>query len=149
MSRFFFFSSRRRHTRCYRDWSSDVCSSDLDYYVRRRGIPRANVVFVTLPTGQGEIGRSAFEAARAQVQAGLPGRVQALALAWTTPFRVDCLSVTTAFGFGFDPAFCAEGCRRTRPSPYFDSPSTTPFRDWGMRPAMLLAGASVAEAKAM
>src|SRR5207245_5904246 len=25
----FLFSSRRRHTRCYRDWSSDVCSSDL------------------------------------------------------------------------------------------------------------------------
>src|SRR5690554_1313342 len=25
----FFFSSRRRHTRCGRDWSSDVCSSDL------------------------------------------------------------------------------------------------------------------------
>src|SRR6266542_2857418 len=25
----FFFSSRRRHTSCYRDWSSDVCSSDL------------------------------------------------------------------------------------------------------------------------
>src|SRR2546429_1950186 len=24
----FFFSSRRRHTRCSRDWSSDVCSSD-------------------------------------------------------------------------------------------------------------------------
>src|SRR3989449_3863697 len=28
-SLFFFFSSRRRHTRCSRDWSSDVCSSDL------------------------------------------------------------------------------------------------------------------------
>src|SRR3712207_6789206 len=27
---FFFFSSRRRHTRYWRDWSSDVCSSDLD-----------------------------------------------------------------------------------------------------------------------
>src|SRR5262245_65282887 len=27
--RFFFFSSRRRHTRCLSDWSSDVCSSDL------------------------------------------------------------------------------------------------------------------------
>src|SRR5437867_10789155 len=27
---FFFFSSRRRHTRSYGDWSSDVCSSDLD-----------------------------------------------------------------------------------------------------------------------
>src|SRR5690554_7467981 len=29
LSLFFFFSSRRRHTRCGRDWSSDVCSSDL------------------------------------------------------------------------------------------------------------------------
>src|SRR6266403_4805641 len=27
---FFFFSSRRRHTRSLRDWSSDVCSSDLE-----------------------------------------------------------------------------------------------------------------------
>src|SRR5690606_40255706 len=30
---FFFFSSRRRHTRFSRDWSSDVCSSDLFVYV--------------------------------------------------------------------------------------------------------------------
>src|SRR6266513_278371 len=30
MNCFFFFSSRRRHTRSKRDWSSDVCSSDLD-----------------------------------------------------------------------------------------------------------------------
>src|SRR5215217_7118500 len=30
MCSFFFFSSRRRHTRYWRDWSSDVCSSDLD-----------------------------------------------------------------------------------------------------------------------
>src|SRR5699024_11840411 len=28
---FFFFSSRRRHTRSKRDWSSDVCSSDLSF----------------------------------------------------------------------------------------------------------------------
>src|SRR5690606_39719934 len=33
---FFFFSSRRRHTRFSRDWSSDVCSSDL--HVRRRSV---------------------------------------------------------------------------------------------------------------
>src|SRR5436305_11402494 len=30
----FFFSSRRRHTRCGRDWSSDVCSSDLGHVER-------------------------------------------------------------------------------------------------------------------
>src|SRR5206468_9057287 len=32
---FFFFSSRRRHTRSDRDWSSDVCSSDLAALVER------------------------------------------------------------------------------------------------------------------
>src|SRR3712207_8375764 len=30
---FFFFSSRRRHTRYWRDWSSDVCSSDLGLFI--------------------------------------------------------------------------------------------------------------------
>src|SRR5215469_18245170 len=33
---FFFFSSRRRHTRSLRDWSSDVCSSDLTVHVGNR-----------------------------------------------------------------------------------------------------------------
>src|SRR5690606_39543818 len=35
-SPFFFFSSRRRHTRFSRDWSSDVCSSDLGLIVSER-----------------------------------------------------------------------------------------------------------------
>src|SRR5438067_11986003 len=40
---FFFFSSRRRHTRSKRDWSSDVCSSDLSPTTSSagRGRPRA------------------------------------------------------------------------------------------------------------
>src|SRR6476620_12001166 len=38
---FFFFSSRRRHTRYWRDWSSDVCSSDLSVRRRRRRWPAA------------------------------------------------------------------------------------------------------------
>src|SRR5207253_7623022 len=36
----FFFSSRRRHTRWPRDWSSDVCSSDLLRYLQERGVIR-------------------------------------------------------------------------------------------------------------
>src|SRR5699024_12860343 len=35
-SLFFFFSSRRRHTRSKRDWSSDVCSSDLTHHFNVR-----------------------------------------------------------------------------------------------------------------
>src|SRR3712207_7671633 len=36
-SLYFFFSSRRRHTRYWRDWSSDVCSSDLSVQALERG----------------------------------------------------------------------------------------------------------------
>src|SRR3712207_9017841 len=37
----FFFSSRRRHTRYWRDWSSDVCSSDLRGVTSHRATARA------------------------------------------------------------------------------------------------------------
>src|SRR6266699_2633026 len=43
---FFFFSSRRRHTRCGRDWSSDVCSSDLTVF----GISQDNFIVIPLKT---------------------------------------------------------------------------------------------------
>src|SRR5690349_22341059 len=43
---FFFFSSRRRHTRSLRDWSSDVCSSDLP---DRAILPAAIVATLLVP----------------------------------------------------------------------------------------------------
>src|SRR2546429_1866818 len=42
---FFFFSSRRRHTRCSRDWSSDVCSSDLEIHLRRQQVDFSTVYY--------------------------------------------------------------------------------------------------------
>jgi uncharacterized protein (TIGR03790 family) len=62
-----------------------------EYYARRRRIPRGNVIPITLPAGQEEISRRDFEAGKAQLDARVPPMVQALALAWTTPFRVDRL----------------------------------------------------------
>src|SRR5699024_12075236 len=41
----FFFSSRRRHTRSKRDWSSDVCSSDLKVVFGFMGSPSGQVGF--------------------------------------------------------------------------------------------------------
>src|SRR2546422_3041865 len=55
---FFFFSSRRRHTRCSRDWSSDVCSSDLDVpFFPRIPLPTEvlNRPLVDLESGREEV----------------------------------------------------------------------------------------------
>src|SRR5690606_40794407 len=54
---FFFFSSRRRHTRFSRDWSSDVCSSDLSELKRNTIIDTGLLavyvsVHVTIDTGR-------------------------------------------------------------------------------------------------
>src|ERR1039458_9909368 len=46
----FFFSSRRRHTRCLSDWSSDVCSSDLS--------PRESKALYPLPVAKDAFGNS-------------------------------------------------------------------------------------------
>src|SRR2546422_2372636 len=60
---FFFFSSRRRHTRCSRDWSSDVCSSDLMVVV---SIGSNSVAFIETATNTVThityVGRSPHEA---------------------------------------------------------------------------------------
>src|SRR5258707_14482014 len=42
---FFFFSSRRRHTRYWRDWSSDVCSSDLNWMLDSTRIQFQNALW--------------------------------------------------------------------------------------------------------
>src|SRR3989449_1499356 len=47
---YFFFSSRRRHTRCSRDWSSDVCSSDLAWNVATGVISVESPALVELRT---------------------------------------------------------------------------------------------------
>src|SRR5205814_6955148 len=59
--RSFFFSSRRRHTRCLSDWSSDVCSSDLQTFAHLgghiqggNGVPEPIGAQVGVPEGHGE-----------------------------------------------------------------------------------------------
>src|SRR5690625_8051704 len=46
----FFFSSRRRHTRWPRDWSSDVCSSDLGAHIPPRPMIAASLDFRWWPS---------------------------------------------------------------------------------------------------
>src|SRR5207249_9420276 len=53
----FFFSSRRRHTRSKRDWSSDVCSSDLVSRRTRRQRARRRSCDLQLRGGRGTLTR--------------------------------------------------------------------------------------------
>src|SRR3989449_11405098 len=78
---FFFFSSRRRHTRCSRDWSSDVCSSDLEHYAGVFPTWLAPVQARVLPVSEkhAAYGRTVWEKLRAaRVRAELEDRNEKL-----------------------------------------------------------------------
>src|SRR2546426_6612573 len=60
---FFFFSSRRRHTRLQGDWSSDVCSSDLATSGRLESA-RPNIAMLDVPAGVPVITRDQVEHAK-------------------------------------------------------------------------------------
>jgi uncharacterized protein (TIGR03790 family) len=123
---------------------ADASSAEIGrYYAARRGIPAARVIHVRFaPSGVMTFGD--WLRVKEVLDAKVGPDVQAYALAWTQPFRVECMSVTAAFALGFDPAsYCAEGCQTTKSISYFNSRSSAPFTDHKLRPAMLLAGKDV------
>ena len=120
-----------------------------DYYQIKRVIPDENVIWVNLPADKKSIGRKKFEQVYQQVKSSTPSHIQFYALAWSQPFKVGCMSITSAFAFGYDEAWCAKGCNSTRQSAYFNSATRKPYSELGIRPAMMLAGSSVEQARDM
>src|SRR5256885_7916328 len=92
---FFFFSSRRRHTRLQGDWSSDVCSSDLsvkDTVLEHRGM-RLDLVGRTLHFNGQPMDLTNREFALLEIFMQNPGRVLPRTLicekVWSSPYDVD------------------------------------------------------------
>src|SRR5258707_1569859 len=95
---FFFFTSRRRHTRYWRDWSSDVCSSDL----------LMNIMLVSVQQRTREIGiEKALGAHKAHIlfqflaealAITFAGGLAGIAIAYIISWGVGALPLMSAFG---------------------------------------------------
>lgn len=118
------------------------------YYAAARQIPAERILRVRLPVRAG-LTREEFEGLAKRVDAFYGSRVQALALAWRLPYAVDCNAITGALTTGFDAKLCSKTCAPSRPSSYFGSMSTRPYKDHRMRLSMLLASKDIEAAKAM
>lgn len=117
------------------------------YYQARRQIPAANIIHVSFAPGMSVMSKPNFEKIKKDVAARTPANIQAYALTWSAPYRVECMSMTTAFAIGFDKKFCSQNCSATWPNAYFNSDSHAPYSDHGIRPTMALAGTSIEEVK--
>ncbi len=117
------------------------------YYQQARQIPPGNIITVSFPPAE-TLGGAEFTALKAQIDAAAGPQIQAFAVAWTNPHRVDCQSLVSALALGVDKKYCStqgNPCSMSAPSGYYDSPSLAPFTDLGIRPAMHLAGVSADE----
>ena len=127
---------------------ADPLSIDIgEYYASKRQVPAGNIIHVRFKPGSNIMQPNEFSRLKADIDRQTPSSIQAYALTWTAPYRVGCMSITTAIAAGFNEDFCARGCKPTRPSPYFNSSSTQPFTDFNWRPAIMLAGEDLASVK--
>jgi uncharacterized protein (TIGR03790 family) len=120
-----------------------------EYYARARQIPAQNIIRIRIKSPGSILQADEFAALKANIDERTPATVQAYALTWVQPYRVECMSITNAFAFGFNRAYCAEGCAVTRLSAYFDSDSRRPNSDLGLRPTMSIAAVSFENARAL
>lgn len=118
-----------------------------EYYKSRRRIPKTNVIHVNFRPDRTSMPRAEFQKIKDSVDAATSRNVQAYALTWTIPYRVECMSITTAFATGFDEGFCSKTCGPTKQNPYYNSSSHRPYDDYHIRPTMALAGGSFSEVK--
>jgi uncharacterized protein (TIGR03790 family) len=118
------------------------------YYAEQRAIPRENVIGIHLPDSK-VMTPEVFSPIRTRVLDQLPAAVQSLALVWSRPYAVGCMSITSAFAAGYRAAFCQPGCVATPPNPLFNGDGWLPADTVGWWPAMLLPSADPALARAL
>lgn len=115
------------------------------YYQKARRIPEEHVIHTAFEHRQSSLSAAEFNRLKTQIDSEVPDTAQAYVLTWTKPYRVDCMSITSAFALGFDTAYCAQGCQPTQSVPYYNTTATRPYSDFGIRPTMMLAGESVSD----
>ncbi len=120
-----------------------------NYYQQQRKIPDQNIIHIRFNPNYKTLPIAIFNKIKQQADKLTPKHVQAYALTWMHTYRVGCMSITTAFAAGYNSSFCANGCKKTQPSPYYNSEKNKPFDEYKWRPAMALAGENFADVKAL
>lgn len=120
-----------------------------EYYRVARNIPAKNIIHVSIPHPQAKLPLNAFRRLKWEIESQLHPDEQVILLAWTSPYAVECNSITSAMTFGYDDAQCKNTCAAGKPSPYFNSNATRPFDALGIRLTMLLPTDSINRAKAV
>ena len=133
---------------------NDVLSKKIaDYYADARHVPKSQVVPVDILGNPDSISRNKFAVIHKQISPYLNKKIKVLLLTWNAPYKVDCMSITSAFTLGFDENFCSHtsiltrGCHHTANNPFFNAPKEMLWQQDDLRLSMMLSGRTFDEAK--
>ncbi|MEM7401805.1 MAG: TIGR03790 family protein [Pseudomonadota bacterium] len=120
------------------------------YYIEKNSLSDQQLYLVDIDPSKASLSAKSFKKVRAKLESQISDSYQFYLFVWPKPYKVDCMSITSAFAFGFDKKYCSiKNCSNTAESPYFNSKSKKPFQDFKMRPSMLLAYDDLKQAKAL
>jgi len=112
------------------------------YYVSRHRIPAANVIHVSFPPGASTMSEADFAVLKTRIDSQAGPGIEAYAITWSRPWRIGAgMGMTSALTLGYSSRYVASSvCNMTAPVPYYDSATTRPWTDLGLRPSMMVAG---------
>ncbi|MFN9644083.1 MAG: TIGR03790 family protein [Cyanobacteriota bacterium] len=120
------------------------------HYIQARSLRPQQVIRVRFPPGRLALSGEEFFPIYQDVKRQTPPETQAYALAWAAPWRVECVSITSAFAFGKVRTGCGNTCRATPLSAYYARGDVRrPWSALGVRPTMLLAATTPEAGRAL
>lgn len=125
-----------------------------DYYLQKRAVPKSQLIGIKLSTANNStISPSQFADIQQQIKPYLTDQIKVLLLTWHAPYRVGCMSITSAFSLGFDEKYCSHnknhitGCHMTANSPFFNAKAHQLWQSDTIRLTMMLSGRRFEEVK--
>ena len=136
--------------------ASDEQSKQVaDYYSEQRHIPKSQLVAIDIKGSPNIITSTHFTNINKQLAKYLKPNIKVIVLAWHAPYRVECMSITSAFTLGFDQKYCSKKssfsskCSATAISPFYNAPNEKLWQENSLRLTMMLSGKTFQQAKSL
>jgi uncharacterized protein (TIGR03790 family) len=126
------------------------------YYAQQRFVPSIQVASISLPPNTNHLTPEQFSARIQRLKPKLTDNIKVILLTFHAPYRVGCMSITSALALGYDEKYCGQKpankskCNPTAISPYYnDQVNLLWKKDIPVKLSMMLSAETFKQAKAL
>jgi len=124
-----------------------------EYYSEKRHVPESQLIAIDIKGSPEKISKEKFKQINDELATHLLPHIKVLVLTWHAPYRVDCMSITSAFTLGFDEKYCSRPstfftqCYATAVSPLYNASSEKLRQNKSPPLSIMLSGQTFQQAK--